>query len=464
MADSSSLYRSNQITSSGPDAYRSLGNVYEELNDSFLASDDGQKTDYVPESNTMRKRNQKELQKKIVNSRSELLDSLSGNQSKSLNSISSSQSPAISTIYHERIIDRNRDAYFHSISIRNGDLERGANERNSLLSTSSSTTNGSRNDGNRYSSRKSPHKRRKMKHPSVDELNDVYTNGTDIPLINSPAATIYDERSLMTLPYNHYRYQQPAQYSQTMLNRCTGSTRKTRNRFKCSASSKFVDNKYGGGTIDDHSSKQRIKQYQPIQTLRPLKNYDSQSQHHLYEITEPKIATILPPSDLCIEPTYFLPTNYGTYDRNHCAYSNRRSLDRRRGEKIEQAFHEAIVFNGYYNGGPNSGPISNGSHSHQIARQNHKSAEMSTFGAVSKQYSNSNGYECQPEPLLCSRDSSFGSDSGYSQYTQNSRGESSTSANCNSKVLNPNQNHDRFNGHAHAALFNGQTKFFEQDS
>lgn len=358
-------------SSPGPDPYRSHDNVYEELgpprdsdaeSDIALHSDD----DFAEDES-----------------------SLPGERS--LNKLSSHEvTPTVATIYHERV------ANVGAVGNVNGGcclLERSTNERNSLLSSSSSDRNGCGSSSG-YGNDKSAHStirnstspdsglfrggrrlfnsRSKQRTYSTDELN---TSSEQTP--SDVVPTIYDERNLLTLPYSH---------SNSFNNHSISHRNKSINCCNSTVTSDDVERR-------NHINNQ-LSNNAAVSTIyrgRTMVNGRNQ----------PSI-------------------NYHNSHSSSRSRTNPRSLDRRR---INTALPSPNNETSYVYPEPmfNDGMMYDSCVNHQINDRNHLYPYILPEFTSFRNMTNSIGEQPnQPIHPIYSRDSSFGSDSGYSHHTQTS--------------------------------------------
>ncbi|KAG4074693.1 hypothetical protein HA402_008791 [Bradysia odoriphaga] len=362
-------------SSPGPDPYRSHDNVYEELgpprdsdaeSDIALHSDD----DFAEDES-----------------------SLPGERS--MNKLSSHDvTPTVATIYHERVAAGGGGA---GVNVNGGCclIDRSANERNSLLSSSSSDRNGcgsSSGYGNDKSVRSairssaSPdsglfrggrrlfNSRAKQRTYSTDELN---TSSEQTP--SDVVPTIYDERNLLTLPYSHSNSNSFSNHSSSHRNKsinCCNSTVanddvERRNHLNNQLSSNAVSTIYRGRTMANGRN-------QP--SLNYHNSHSSRSRTNPRSLDRRRINTALPSPST--EASYVYP---------------------------EPMFHDGMVYDSCLN--------------HQLTDRNHLYPYiLPEFTSFRNMTNSASGTEQPNQPIhpIYSRDSSFGSDSGYSHHTQTS--------------------------------------------
>lgn len=361
-------------SSPGPDPYRSHDNVYEELgpirdsdaeSDVALHSDD----DFAEDES-----------------------SLPGERS--LNKISSHDvTPTVATIYHERVAAAGGGGG-SAVNALNGGcclIERSANERNSLLSSSSSDRNGCGSSSG-YGNDKTVHStirnstspdsglfrggrrlfnsRAKQRTYSTDELN---TSSEQTP--SDVVPTIYDERNLLTLPYSHSNSNSFNNHSSSHRNKsinCCNSTVandevERRNHLNNQLSNNTVSTIYRGRTMVNGRN-------QP--SLNYHNSHSSRSRTNPRSLDRRRINTTLPSPNN--ETSYVYP---------------------------EPMFHDGMVYDSCL--------------SHQLNDRNHLYPYILPEFTSFRNMTNTMGDQTnQPIHPIYSRDSSFGSDSGYSHHTQ----------------------------------------------
>lgn len=357
-------------SSPGPDPYRSHDNVYEELgpprdsdaeSDIALHSDD----DFAEDES-----------------------SLPGERS--VNKLSHDVTPTVATIYHERVA-----AGGPVVNVNGGCclIERSANERNSLLSSSSSDRNGcgsSSGYGNDKSvqntlrnstspdsglfrgGRRLFNSRAKQRTYSTDELN---TSSEQTP--SDVVPTIYDERNLLTLPYSHSNSfnNHSINHRNKSMNNCCNSTVanndevERRNHINNQLSNNSVSTIYRGRTMANGRNQQSSLNYH--------NNHSSRSRTNPRSLDRRRINTTLPSPNN--ETPYVYP---------------------------EPMFHDSVY---------------DSCLSHQINDRNHLYPYILPEFTSFRNMTNAMGEQPnQPIHPIYSRDSSFGSDSGYSHHTQTS--------------------------------------------
>ncbi|KAJ6635097.1 hypothetical protein Bhyg_13680 [Pseudolycoriella hygida] len=364
-------------SSPGPDPYRSHDNVYEELgpardsdgeSDIALHSDD----DFAEDES-----------------------SLPGERS--LNKLSSHDvAPTVATIYHERVAAGGGGGGA-AVNVNGGCclIERSGNERNSLLSSSSSDRNGcgsssgygndkggnstvrnstSPDSGLFRGGRRLFNHRSKQRTYSTDELN---TSSEQTP--SDVVPTIYDERNLLTLPYSHNN---------------------------------------SNNSFNNHSSSHRNKSINCCNST--LANDEVERRNHLNnQLSAGNTVSTIYRGRTMVNGRNPPSINY---HNSHSSRSrtNPRSLDRRRINTTlpspnnetsyvypEPMFHDGMVYDSCL--------------SHQINDRNHLYPYiLPEFTSFRNMTSTLSEQPNQPIHPIYSRDSSFGSDSGYSHHTQTS--------------------------------------------
>lgn len=359
-------------SSPGPDPYRSHDNVYEEL---------GPARDSDAES---------EIALHSDDDFAEDESSLPGERS--VNKLLPHEvAPTVATIYHERVATGGA-----VVNVNGGCclIERSVNERNSLLSSSSSSDRNGCGSSSGYGNDKGVHStirntaspdsglfrggrrlfnsRAKQRTYSTDELN---TSSEQTP--SDVVPTIYDERNLLTLPYSHNSSNSFSNHSSSHRNKsinCCNSTVandevERRNHINNQLSNNTVSTIYRGRTMVNGRN-------QP--SLNYHNNHSSRSRTNPRSLDRRRINTTLPsPSN---ETSYVYP---------------------------EPMFHDGMVYDSCLN--------------HQINDRNHLYPYILPEFTSFRNMTNSMGEQPnQPIHPIYSRDSSFGSDSGYSHHTQTS--------------------------------------------
>lgn len=380
-------------SSPGPDPYRSHDNVYEELGPPH--DSDGESEPPIHSDDDF--------------AEDEL--SLPGERSfQKLKNDTPTPVVPVATIYHER-------------NTSSSLLDRGQNERNSLLSSSSSNNNerigilrsSASPDSGLFRSRKIHNSRGngKIRNYSADELNtsSEQTSSDVVP-------TIYDDRNLMTLPYSHNH------------NSCNSNNSNNVNH----SISNSISNNNNNNNIRHHS-------INCFTSSNDASGGDSEVERRNRinaQLSKKSVSTIF--RGRILNNRGFPPQQqqYHNNHSNHRSRTNPRSLDRRRIGHVpppheqtygyaEPVFHEGILYDACL--------------SHQLDDRNHLYPyilpEFTTFrnlnnadgggvGSGCDSGANANGQQQQQhmqqqllQPIY-SRDSSFGSDSGYSHHTQTS--------------------------------------------
>lgn len=359
-------------SSPGPDPYRSHDNVYEELgpprdsdaeSDIALHSDD----DFAEDES-----------------------SLPGERS--VNKLSPHEVAPVATIYHERVASGGA-----VVNVNGGCclIDRSLNERNSLLSSSSSDRNGCGSSSG-YGNDKGVHStirnstspdsglfrggrrlfnsRAKQRTYSTDELN---TSSEQTP--SDVVPTIYDERNLLTLPYSHSNSNSFNNHSSSHRNKsinCCNSTVanddvERRNNINNQLSNNSVSTIYRGRTVVNGRNI-----HQP--SLNYHNSHSSRSRTNPRSLDRRRINTTLPPQNP--------DTSYGY---------------------TEPMFQDGVVYDSCL--------------THQMNDRNHLYPYiLPEFTSFRNMTNTMNEQPNQPIHPIYSRDSSFGSDSGYSHHTQTS--------------------------------------------
>lgn len=360
-------------SSPGPDPYRSHDNVYEELgpprdsdaeSDIALHSDD----DFAEDES-----------------------SLPGERS--VNKLSPHEvTPTVATIYHERV------ATGGAVVNTNGGcclLERSLNERNSLLSSSSSDRNGcgsssgygndnganstirnstSPDSGLFRGGRRLFSNRTKQRTYSTDELN---TSSEQTP--SDVVPTIYDERNLLTLPYSHSNNfnNHSNSHRNKSINCCntavTNDEVERRNHINNQLSNNSVSTIYRGRTVVN--GRNGIQQ----PSLNYHNSHSNRSRTNPRSLDRRRITATLPS-----------PLNDSSYVYTEPMYH-----------------HDGVVYDSCL--------------THQMTDRNHLYPYILPEFTSFRNMANAMGDQPnQPIHPIYSRDSSFGSDSGYSHHTQTS--------------------------------------------
>lgn len=403
-------------SSPGPDPYRSHDNVYEELappRDSDIESEPPAHSDDDFAEDELSLPGDRSFQK----------------LSPSDGTTAATTTPSVSTIYHERgtastastQLTNERNSIMSSGSSNNNERLCGGSTTTAITTSPSTVTTNTINGGAGTRSIASPDlgglfrsNRRgqnnripKPQNYSADELNtSSELNASDI------LPTIYDDRNLRTLPYRHNHN----------IN-CSSNISNSTNLNNINNNNNNNINHNNHNNTRSNTINSPIDCNSDVERRNQINNQLSQNQ-------PTAVSTIFRGRTInCNGGSgrggYISNhTNHNHHTSNHRSRTNPRSLDRRRIGGMppphdqsygyaEPMFHEGILYDACL--------------SHQLGDRNHLYPyllpEFTTFRTM-----NGAGTPNEPGQPIYSRDSSFGSDSGYSHHTQGSnRGGGSSS-------------------------------------
>lgn len=519
-------------SSPGPDPYRSLDNVYEELgppNESDMDSEPrAQSDDDFAEDELSLGGNRSSFRAsspsvampigQLTTSESTntaVLSTVAPSTMTTSTTITtlSQTIPSISTIFQDCVNGNTSSVQQEASAVPiTGEIERGTNDRNSLLSASSASTStggghdrasaagsSSSSGATRLASPDSGlairNRSNKCRNYSADELMNSSMEMSE----TSPTSPMNSsaDRHLKTLPYNnHHNHSRHNQHSHNSLALNNSGIRmnnindndSVNNHLNHVNNNNNINNNNASSTISRDSNRnnsnnrsqydneverrnQINKQLSSASLRNPLANYFNHPPHpHQIAVSNhsqqhPLVSTIFPGRLVNSSSTLSNPNNnnnnntlrgcyqlqndyYAPEDSLPCcrntnnnnsmrSRTNPRPLDRRRcGNALlplppppayspdsaysyaEPVFNEGLLYDGYMstplNGMPSSSQFTNyspSSHSLRFHTNNHSN----------NNHSNNYLERMAAQQPLYSHDSSFGSDSGYSQYTHNSR-------------------------------------------
>lgn len=421
-------------SSPGPDPYRSNDNVYEELGPPRDSDADSEPPVHSDDDFA-----EDEL-------------SLPGDRSFHKLTNATDVPATVATIYHERSgcsgsggggvsgagVNTNNSSCSGGLL-----LERSTNERNSLLSSSSSNNDRISNggggggvisgilrthvspDGGLFRSRKVHNSRtNKMRNYSADELNtSAEHNPGDI------VTTLYDDRSLMTLPYSH-NHSSNSNNNNNINNNINNSISNSNsnninnNRDRGNTLNCFIsDSSGGGGGVSGGLTNGPVLSAtiadSEVERRNQINNQLSNSAvSTIFRGRSNGIGTVRGGTASATNAYGHQHTHYHNHN-NHRSRTNPRSLDRRRiVAGVPSSVHDQTY--GYAEPVFHEGILYDACLSHQLDDRNHLYPYIIPEFTTFRNLNGADGGQ-PPQQLLqpiYSRDSSFGSDSGYSHHTQ----------------------------------------------